>query len=57
MITDRLFELDRAVSLILAVKDILENQFLGKVVEHEPFTTMAGGVAIADYFGYGSDTP
>ena len=57
MITDRLFELERAVSLILAVKDILENQFLGKVVEHEPFTTVAEGVAIADYFGYGSDTP
>tara|TARA_B110000977_G_scaffold45106_1_gene61323 strand:+ start:152 stop:325 length:174 start_codon:yes stop_codon:yes gene_type:complete len=57
MIIGRLFELERAVSLILTVKDILENQFLGKVVEHEPFTTVAGGMAIADYFGYGSDTP
>ena len=45
------------MSLILAVKDILENQFLGKVVEHEPFSTVAAGVAVADYFGYGSDTP
>jgi len=80
MITDRLFELERAVSLILekagleaddidlvlrtggsslipAVKDILENQFPGKVVEHDPFTSVAAGLAIADYFGYGSDIP
>ena len=80
MITDRLFELERAISLILnraglqaddidlvlrtggsslipAVKDILENQFPGKVVEHDPFTSVAAGLAIADYFGYGSDMP
>ena len=80
MITDRLFELERAVSLILdkagleaddidlvlrtggsslipAVKDILENQFPGKVVEHDPFTSVAAGLAIADYYGYGSDIP
>ena len=80
MITDRLFELERAISLILdkaglqaddidlvlrtggsslipAVKDILENQFPGKVVEHDPFTSVAAGLAIADYFGYGSDIP
>ena len=80
MITDQLFELERAVSLILdkagleaddidlvlrtggsslipAVKDILENQFPGKVVEHDPFTSVAAGLAIADYFGYGSDIP
>jgi hypothetical chaperone protein len=80
MITDRLFELEQAISLILnraglqaddidlvlrtggsslipAVKDILENQFPGKVVEHDPFTSVAAGLAIADYFGYGSDMP
>jgi hypothetical chaperone protein len=80
MITDRLFELEQASSLILnraglqaddidlvlrtggsslipAVKDILENQFPGKVVEHDPFTSVAAGLAIADYFGYGSDMP
>ena len=80
MITDRLFELEQAVSLILdkagleaedidlvlrtggsslipAVKDILENQFPGKVVEHDPFTSVAAGLAIADYYGYGSDIP
>ncbi|MBT6592822.1 MAG: Hsp70 family protein [Porticoccaceae bacterium] len=80
MITDLLFELEQAISLILnkaglhaddidlvlrtggsslipAVKDILENQFPGKVVEHDPFTSVAAGLAIADYFGYGSDIP
>ena len=80
MITDRLFELEQAVSLILdkagleaedidlvlrtggsslipAVKDILENQFPGKVVEHDPFTSVAAGLAIADYYRYGSDIP
>jgi len=80
MITDQLFELEQAVSLILdsaglqaedidlvlrtggsslipAVKDILENQFPGKVVEHDPFTSVAAGLAIADYFSYGSDLP
>ncbi len=40
-------------SLIPAVKDILENQFGGKVVEHDPFTSVASGLAIADFFGYG----
>jgi len=35
------------------VKDILENQFLGKVVEHDPFTSVAAGLAIADYYNYG----
>jgi hypothetical chaperone protein len=80
MITNLLFELEQAISLILnkaglqaddidlvlrtggsslipAVKDILENQFPGKVVEHDPFTSVAAGLAIADYFGYGSDIP
>jgi len=42
-------------SLIPAVKDILDNQFAGKVVEHDPFTSVAAGLAIADYFDYGDD--
>jgi hypothetical chaperone protein len=39
-------------SLIPAVKDILDNQFAGKVVEHDPFTSVAAGLAIADYHQY-----
>jgi hypothetical chaperone protein len=42
-------------SLIPAVKDILDNQFAGKVVEHDPFTSVAAGLAIADYFDYGDE--
>jgi len=76
MISDLLFELEQAISLMLgnnnlcaddidlvlrtggsslipAVKDILDNQFLGKVVEHDPFTSVAAGLAIADYYNYG----
>ncbi|HAZ80687.1 MAG TPA: hypothetical protein DCX08_12205, partial [Porticoccaceae bacterium] len=41
-------------SLIPAVKDILDNQFAGKVVEHDPFTSVAAGLAIADFYDYGS---
>jgi hypothetical chaperone protein len=26
-------------------------------VEHDPFTSVAAGLAIADYYGYGSDIP
>ena len=44
-------------SLIPAVKDILDNQFAGKVVEHDPFTSVAAGLAIADYFHYGDERP
>jgi hypothetical chaperone protein len=40
-------------SLIPAVKDILENQFGEKIVEHDPFTSVASGLAIADFHGYG----
>ena len=39
-------------SLIPAVKDILDNQFRGKVVEHDPFTSVAAGLAIASYYQY-----
>jgi hypothetical chaperone protein len=40
-------------SLIPAVVEILEHQFPGKVVEHDPFTSVAAGLAIADYYNYG----
>ena len=76
MISDLLFELEQAITLVLdkagvrpgdidlvlrtggsslipAVKDILENHFPFKVVEHDPFTSVAAGLAIADYYGYG----
>ncbi|MFB0995461.1 MAG: Hsp70 family protein, partial [Porticoccaceae bacterium] len=76
MISDLLFELEQAITLILnkanlcsddidlvlrtggsslipAVKDILDNQFAGKVVKHDPFTSVAAGLAIADFYGYG----
>lgn len=42
-------------SLIPAVKAILDEQFAGKVVEHDPFTSVAAGLAIADYFDYGKN--
>jgi hypothetical chaperone protein len=35
--------------LIPAVTRILEEKFPGKVVEHDPFTSVAAGLAIADY--------
>ena len=38
-------------SLIPAVKRILEARFAGKVVEHDPFTSVAAGLAIAEYLG------
>ena len=38
-------------SLIPAVKDILDQKFPGKVVDHDPFTSVAGGLAIASYEG------
>ena len=44
-------------SLIPAVKDILDNQFAGKVVEHDPFTSVAAGLAIADYYQYAEADP
>lgn len=36
-------------SLIPAVKQILEERFPHKVIEHDPFTSVAAGLAIADY--------
>jgi hypothetical chaperone protein len=39
-------------SLIPAVRRILEARFPGRVVEHDPFTSVAAGLAIADYRGH-----
>jgi hypothetical chaperone protein len=39
-------------SQIVAVRQLLEGIFPGKVTEHDPFTSVAGGLAIADYYGY-----
>jgi hypothetical chaperone protein len=38
-------------SLIPAVKRVLEQRFPSKVVEHDPFTSVAAGLAIAEYLG------
>ena len=40
-------------SLIPAVKRILDEQFTGKVVEHDPFSSVAAGLAIAEYRNLG----
>ncbi len=39
-------------SLIPAVRRILEARFPGRVVDHDPFTSVAAGLAIADYHGW-----
>jgi hypothetical chaperone protein len=39
-------------SQIAAVKRLLEKQFPGRVTEHDPFTSVAAGLAIASYHGY-----
>ena len=39
-------------SLIPAVRAMLDERFPGKVVEHDPFTSVATGLAIANYHGY-----
>ena len=39
-------------SQIVAVKEMLEKMFPGKVTEHDPFTSVAGGLAIANFHGY-----
>jgi hypothetical chaperone protein len=41
-------------SQIVAVRQLLEAQFPGKVVAHDPFTSVAGGLAIANYREGGS---
>jgi hypothetical chaperone protein len=42
-------------SLIVAVKSMLDAMFPGKVAMHDPFTSVAGGLAIADHYGYQFD--
>ena len=39
-------------SLIPAVRNMLEDHFPGRVVEHDPFTSVAAGLAIASYHGW-----
>lgn len=39
-------------SQIVAVKDLLEALFPGKVTAHDPFTSVAGGLAVANYHAY-----
>lgn len=41
-------------SLIPAVRQLLEDRFPGRVVEHDPFTSVAAGLALADFYGYGA---
>jgi hypothetical chaperone protein len=43
-------------SLIVAVKRLLEDMFPNKVAAHDPFTSVAGGLAIANYYGYRFET-
>jgi hypothetical chaperone protein len=42
-------------SLIVAVKNLLESMFPAKVAAHDPFTSVAGGLAIANYYGHSFD--
>lgn len=39
-------------SQIASVRTLLERRFPGKVTEHDPFTSVAVGLAIASYHGY-----
>ncbi|XOV89055.1 MAG: Hsp70 family protein [Pseudomonadota bacterium] len=39
-------------SQIAAVRQMLDKKFPGKVTEHDPFTSVAAGLAIASYHGY-----
>jgi len=34
------------------VRQVLESLFPGRLVEHDPFTGIAAGLAIANYFGF-----
>jgi len=50
-------DIDRVIrtggsSQIVAVRDLLEARFPGKVTEHDPFTSVAGGLAVANYHAY-----
>jgi len=44
-------------SLIPAVRNILEDLFPKKVIEHDPFTSVAAGLAIAEYRRLGVESP
>jgi len=53
----RMEDIDLAIrtggsSEIAAVKRVLEEIFPGKLTVHDPFTSVAGGLAIANYHGY-----
>ncbi|MFT7044184.1 MAG: putative chaperone protein [Candidatus Azotimanducaceae bacterium] len=39
-------------SQIAAVRRLLDQRFEGKVTAHDPFTSVAAGLAIASYHGY-----
>lgn len=39
-------------SQIVAVRELLDRRFPGKVVAHDPFTSVAGGLAIASFHNY-----
>jgi len=43
-------------SLIVAVKRLLDDMFPDKVAAHDPFTSVAGGLAIANFYGYQFNT-
>ena len=44
-------------SLIPAVRRILDGFFPGRVVDHDPFTSVAAGLAIADYHNLSAGPP
>ena len=39
-------------SQIVAVRRLLESRFPNRVIEHDPFSSVAAGLAIASYYGY-----
>lgn len=43
-------------SLIPAVKNLLAERFPNRVVEHDPFTSVASGLAVANFFGWRATT-
>ncbi len=44
-------------SQIAAVRELLERKFPGRVTEHDPFTSVAAGLAIASYHQYQFKSP
>ena len=42
-------------SLIASIRQCLEDRFPGRVVEHDPFTSVAAGLSIASYYGHEYD--